>query len=144
MYTDLYLKFPDQATAVNVLYNEKLESYLPVMVTDETLAAHLDTLPLRDAQYDQVVDYDGKLWMADLGKWYELTEIVYGYLPKYQNIDVLGILYEGGEWDEDGEVISEPVALEGWHVNVRVVDGEDPGRLEEYEVTPQNPRRIWG
>jgi hypothetical protein len=62
----------------------------------------------------------------------------------YANIDTLGILYEGGEWDEDGEVISEPVALEGWHVNVRVVDGEDPGPLEEYEVTPQNPRRIWG
>jgi hypothetical protein len=62
----------------------------------------------------------------------------------YANIDVLGTLYEGGEWDEDGVVISEPVALEGWHVNVRVVEGEDGEVLEAYEVHPTLPRRVWG
>ena len=32
-------------------------------------------------------------------------------------IDVIGIITEGGEWDDDGNVITEPTALDGWHVN---------------------------
>lgn len=57
--------------------------------------------------------------------------------PNYANIDTLGILYEQDE-DED------PVPLPGWHVNVRLVDGEDAAPLEAYEVHPTLPRRVWG
>jgi hypothetical protein len=63
--------------------------------------------------------------------------------PNYANIDTIGIIYEGGEWDAEGNVITEPVALQGWHVNVRVVD-EDPTPLEEFAVIPTTPRRVWG
>lgn len=61
----------------------------------------------------------------------------------YMNIDVLGVLYEKQEI-VDPENPPEPVALEGWHVNVRVVDGEDGQSLQQYSVVPANPRRIWG
>jgi hypothetical protein len=64
--------------------------------------------------------------------------------PNYANIDTLGTLYEGGEWDEDGKAIVEPVALDGWHVNVRLVDGEDAEILELFSVQPTQPRRVWG
>jgi hypothetical protein len=63
--------------------------------------------------------------------------------PNFANIDVIGVITEGGEWDEDGNVITEPVALEGWHVNVRLV-GEDGSALEPFMVEPEHPRRIWG
>ena len=32
-------------------------------------------------------------------------------------IDEIGLLYEGGTYDAEGEVITPPVALPGWHVN---------------------------
>ena len=63
--------------------------------------------------------------------------------PLFANIDTIGIIYEGGEYGADGEVITEPVALEGWHVNVRVID-EDATPLEPFAVVPTSPRRVWG
>jgi hypothetical protein len=32
-------------------------------------------------------------------------------------IDGIGLLYGGGTYDAEGEVITSPVALPGWHVN---------------------------
>ena len=60
------------------------------------------------------------------------------YEPNYKNIDTLGILYAPFV---EGE---EPVAIEGWHVNVRVVGDEAAAPLEAYAVVPALPRRIWG
>lgn len=144
MYTDKYLRFDNEPQAVAILYNERIDSYFPVEVTDQTLAALLDTLPLRDAQWDQVVEHEGKLYMADAGAWFELTDVVMGEYPKYANIDTIGIIYEGGEWDAEGNVITEPVALDGWHVNIRLVGDEDGTPLEAFAVTPTLPRRVWG
>lgn len=62
----------------------------------------------------------------------------------YRNIDVLGTLYEGGEWDEEGNEIIAPTPIEGWHVNIRLVEGEDAEPLLSYTVTPATPRRVWG
>ena len=62
--------------------------------------------------------------------------------PNYMNIDVLGTIYERPP--EPTPEDYEPVALDGWHVNVRVVDGEDGEPLKAYAVVPANPRRIWG
>jgi len=62
--------------------------------------------------------------------------------PNYANIDTLGVLYERQEVT-DPDNPPEPVAIPGWHVNVRVVGGEDAEALQEYAVIPTNPRRIW-
>lgn len=62
--------------------------------------------------------------------------------PNYMNIDVLGVIYEPtAEVDADGYPILAP--LDGWHVNVRVVDGENSTVLQSYAVTPTAPRRVW-
>jgi hypothetical protein len=74
--TDLYLAFPDQATADAVLYGEEDK-------------------------------------------------------PNYANIDTIGVIYK----DEQ--------AIPGWHVNVRVVGGEDATALEAFAVTPATPMRVW-
>lgn len=67
-----------------------------------------------------------------------------GYpVPNYRNIDTIGIITEGGEWNEEGEVIVEPTVLEGWHVNVRLLDGEDAENLQSYLITPSPPIRVW-
>lgn len=55
-------------------------------------------------------------------------------------IDVIGTITEGGEWDDDGNVITEPTALDGWHVNYL---GDLPTGWESYEVTPSTPYRVF-
>jgi hypothetical protein len=55
-------------------------------------------------------------------------------------IDEIGVIYEGGTYDAEGEVITPPTALPGWHVNYQ---GELPEGWEAYAVFPQNPVRVW-
>lgn len=64
--------------------------------------------------------------------------------PNYSNIDTIGVIYKGGEWDAEGNVITEPVAMDGWHVNVRLPKGEDGTPLEAYAVNVATPMRVWG
>ena len=56
--------------------------------------------------------------------------------PNYRNIDVLGTLVNNTDPEN-------PVAVPGWHVNVRLIDGEDGTALEPFSVIPTNPRRVW-
>lgn len=59
--------------------------------------------------------------------------------PNYANIDTLGVLYE-----RQDDLEAEPVALSGWHINIRLVEGEDAEALQAFEVHPTLPRRVWG
>jgi hypothetical protein len=60
----------------------------------------------------------------------------------YANISTIGIIYKPtGETDAEGNPVM--AALDGWHVNVRVV-GEDATALEAFAVTPTLPVRVWG
>ena len=65
-----------------------------------------------------------------------------GYITASHNhaLDIVGTISRGGEWDEDGNVITPPEVLEGWHVNYR---GEVPDGWLQYAVEPQNPIRVW-
>lgn len=65
--------------------------------------------------------------------------------PNYANIDIIGTLYEPMEPMVDPEATPvAPVALDGYHVNVRVVTGEDSGPLLPFSIVPTVPRRVWG
>ena len=104
MYTDYYLKFPDEATANSVLY--RIEG-----AVEEDLENNIEAQP--------------------------------GYqVPNYTNIDILGIIYEEQEIT-DPENPPEPIPMDGWHVNIRLVEGEDSTSLVPYMITPENPRRVW-
>jgi len=53
---------------------------------------------------------------------------------------VIGRITRGGEWDDEGNVITPPEVLDGWHINYR---GEVPDGWEQYAVWPENPVRVW-
>ena len=64
-------------------------------------------------------------------------------LQAYTNshaIDVVGTITEGGEWDEDGNEIVAPTVLDGFHINYL---GDMPDGWEAFEVTPENPHRVF-
>jgi hypothetical protein len=67
-------------------------------------------------------------------------------VANYANIDTIGIIYKPtGEMlqGEDGEY-PEMAPIEGWHVNVRLVGGEDADALAPFVVEPKTPVRVWG
>jgi hypothetical protein len=72
-------------------------------------------------------------------------DVVTGFyeIPRYANIDTIGIIYEPQEI-VDPENPPEPIPLEGWHVNVRVVGAENAEPLQPFAVVPESPRRVWG
>ena len=77
---------------------------------------------------------------------HEATETQEAYsVPKYLNIDTLGTIYNNDAViAEDGTVTTPATAIDGWHVNVRLMDCEGGAELEPFSVVPENPRRIWG
>ena len=66
--------------------------------------------------------------------------------PNYQNVDVIGAMFEPtGNTLTDGEGGSFPemAPIEGWHVNVALIDGEDEAELMPFAVQPNSPSRVW-
>jgi hypothetical protein len=64
-------------------------------------------------------------------------------------IDEVGIIYKGGKWEpnENGEIITieEPVQLDGWHINIRILSGDIAETLRPYVISnPVTPYRIFG
>jgi hypothetical protein len=56
------------------------------------------------------------------------------------SLDEIGIIYEGGTYDAEGNVITPPVALPGWHVNYA---GEPPEAWDQYLVIVNSASRIF-
>jgi hypothetical protein len=67
------------------------------------------------------------------------TEQLKAYTHNYA-IDVIGTITRGGEWDDEGNVITPPETLDGWHLNYQ---GELPEGWEEFAVYPAAPVRVW-
>lgn len=65
-------------------------------------------------------------------------------------VDLVGTIYKGGKWEineETGEMITveEPVKLDGYHANVRILRGDIAENLLEYQIkAPKKPYRIYG
>lgn len=55
-------------------------------------------------------------------------------------LDVIGTITRGGEWAEDGTVITAPTVLDGWHVNYV---GSLPEGWEKFVVEPGQPVRVF-
>lgn len=65
---------------------------------------------------------------------------------KFRNTDVIGVIYRPtGETvikDDFEQAVMQ--AINGWHVNVLVLDEEDSSSLLEFVTHPMTPIRIWG
>lgn len=71
-----------------------------------------------------------------------------GYMPANGvSIYHVGVISTAGEWDEEGNEITPPTILDGWHVNVRLrtdLTTEQAALLADSMVTPTTPRVIFG
>ena len=68
------------------------------------------------------------------------TEVLQAYTVD-RAIDVIGTLYnDDGVYDEEGEEVTAPTPMDGWHVNYL---GDLPEGWETYEVYPEPPKRIF-
>jgi len=69
-----------------------------------------------------------------------------GDKPNFTNIDVIGTISKatGEVTIQDDIEIPVSVQIPGWHVNVRVIEGEDTSSIEPYAVSPSSPIRVWG
>lgn len=67
-------------------------------------------------------------------------------VANYTNIDTIGVIYKPTGETIEQEGITMPVMkpLDGWHVNVRLMFGEDADALKPYAVAPRAPVRVWG
>ena len=55
-------------------------------------------------------------------------------------IDEVGTIYEGGEYDAEGEVIEAPTVLPGWHVNYA---GEPPEAWDQFLIIVNSASRVF-
>jgi hypothetical protein len=55
-------------------------------------------------------------------------------------LDEVGTIHEGGTYGPEGEVITPPVALPGWHVNSV---GLAPEAWDQYLVVVNSPSRVF-
>jgi hypothetical protein len=55
-------------------------------------------------------------------------------------IDEVGTIYEGGTFNEQGEIVTPFVVLDGWHVNTV---GFNPETWQEYKLNPKTPVRVF-
>ena len=59
-------------------------------------------------------------------------------------MDLIGIIYNNAIVDSDGVVITQPKAINGWHVNLRLLnDQELPYELATFVINPKTPYRTW-
>jgi hypothetical protein len=58
-----------------------------------------------------------------------------------QAIRIIGPMYSGGTYDEQGNVITAPTLIAGWHVNVL---GTLPDAWKAYEIHPVTPSGVFG
>lgn len=63
-------------------------------------------------------------------------------------VDLVGDIYKGGKWEYQGEefvTIEEPVKLDGYHANVRILSGDIAENLRTFVINnPTTPYRIFG
>ena len=116
---DYYLKFSSKEEALSAL---KVAGY---------------TMPK-----EQIYEIDGNLTA------YQDEDIIISATHQYC-VDEVGTIYKGGKWEpnEAGEMITieEPVKLDGWHINVRILSGDIAENLKDFVIdNPKTPYRIFG
>ena len=63
-------------------------------------------------------------------------------LADYYGEDGWKLAGEGFALDPVGVLVDDETTLDGWHLNLRVMD-DQPDPAGEYAVTPTRQRRVW-
>ena len=72
-----------------------------------------------------------------------VTEATTQVTPNYQNIDVLGTVYEPAPIPTPEDYVPVPYPAPNYGVNVLVLDNEDAEPLQAYAVQIDVPQRVW-
>jgi hypothetical protein len=66
-------------------------------------------------------------------------------VANYANIDTIGVIYKptGETTEQDGMAVPVMAPIPGWHVNVRLAEGEDIESLQAFKATLKTPIRVW-
>jgi hypothetical protein len=104
----------------------------PTLMTDEVSVPHTPTM------FRFSDESTGLAALDDAGLLNEDGEFITA--SHTHSLDVIGTITRGGEWDDEGNVITPPEVLDGWHLNYQ---GELPDGWEEFAVTPEQPVRIF-
>jgi hypothetical protein len=138
MTSDLYYKFPDQPTAL-----ETLSSAGMTYTSFETKRDELGNIVYRTIQQEAFEVYeneDGELTsriLLDENGNPTIEEVQIEETEEVERISQGG--HEYALWE-----VGEIVGVEGYHVNVRLVNESfDVSSLEQYVVHPTNPRVVW-
>ena len=67
------------------------------------------------------------------------SEVLDAYTHEH-SIDVVGVIYKGGKWDDEGKEIEAPVKQPGFHVNYL---GPLPTGWDKKSVSPKTPARVF-
>ena len=67
------------------------------------------------------------------------SEVLDAYTHEH-SIDVVGVIYKGGKWDDEGKQIEAPVKQSGFHVNYL---GPLPKGWDKKAVYPKTPARVF-
>ena len=112
MTTTTFFKFPDEATARAVLQPEGY--YIPEETQIEESEDGTKAATITPGYYRS----------ADLG-W---------------ALDIVGTIYDPGTYDDDGNELTPPVAIPGFHINFA---GAYANGLEPYRINPSTPHRTF-
>jgi len=136
--TDLYYKFPDQLTAL-----EALSAAGMTVTSFETKRDELGNIVYRTIQQEAFEVYeneDGELTsriLLDENGNPTIEEVQIEETEEVERISQGG--HDYALWE-----VGEIVGVEGYHVNVRLVNEYfDVSSLEQYVVTPRNPKTVW-
>ena len=76
----------------------------------------------------------------------ERVVIVWEDRPKFKNTDILPLgVDQAGTYDQEGQEITPPVYVDGYHCNVRALEGEPVDDLAPFALdpAPATPARVW-
>ena len=94
-----------------------------------------------EEQWKEVALAVGVLQMVEDQETGEEVE-AWSYYTHDWAVDVVGIIYDPGTYDEEGNELTPPVPHDGWHVNAKW-NGDMPNTFSTRAVMPMTPRRIF-
>jgi hypothetical protein len=143
MTSDLYLKFPDQPTALEVLRPLGMTYVADVYARDENGEYIYNTLTFQDVEYiydedDEENDdpIETRLLFDENGEPI-MGESKTHVMVKEEKISQGS--HQFALWE-----VGEIIGVDGWHINLRIIDVNfDVSGLEAYAVEPKHPVCVW-
>ena len=159
---DICLSFTDEAESLPILYTivqKPIYDYVPIEGQFKQVYTYTYVSPSTgenveykssDVLTELDEDYIGEVLPLTLIKTETIQDTEYAQVgtkdvltPKYQNIDVIGVVYKRPPVPTPEDYVPEPYPAPNYGVNIRLLDDEDKTPLEPYIVEPRKPVRVW-